>query len=149
MRSTILPAKTRRAFLEWAVREILDLRARGDVEAILASAGPDFVYSPCGEWSKAPYVPDRCDRVTFAEALRLFNVEYEVLDSKIHELLIEGDRVALDRIARTRIRGAGGVATVDAWDHFRFRDNQVIEFAAYLDTAKLLKLSEPAFGADG
>ena len=32
--------ETRRAFLEPAVREMLDLRAKGDVEAILAWAAP-------------------------------------------------------------------------------------------------------------
>ena len=91
--------ETRRAFLERAVREFLDLRAQGDVEAMLEWIAPDFVYNPCGAWSKAPYVPDRCDRVTFGEALRLFNVEYELLDSEIHELLVDGDRVALHRTA--------------------------------------------------
>jgi len=109
-------SETRRAFLKRAVREILDLRAKGDVEAIFVWGAPDFVYSSCGEWSKAPYVPDRCDRVPFGEALRLFNIEYEVLNSEIHDWL---------------------------------RGNQVIEFAAYLDSAKPLELSEPDFGADG
>jgi hypothetical protein len=36
--------ETRRAFLEWAVREILDLRAKGDVEAITVSPAPGAQY---------------------------------------------------------------------------------------------------------
>jgi ketosteroid isomerase-like protein len=144
-----LPGETRREFLERAVRAILELRSKGDVEAMLEWAAPDFSYRPLGEWSKPPYVPDQCDRRAFGEALRLFNIEYEVLDSEIHELLIDGDRVAAHRTARTRNRGAGATVNVDAWDVFRFRDNVVVEFAAYLDTATLLKLQGPAFSGMG
>ncbi len=136
---------TRREFLERAVRAILELRSKGDVEAMLDWTAPDFSYRPLGEWSKPPSVPDQCDRRAFGEALRLFNIEYEVLESEIHELLIDGDQVAVHRTARTRNRGAGVTVNIDAWDVFRFRDNVVVEFAAYLDTATLIKLVGPAF----
>ena len=54
-----------------------------------------------------------CDRETFAEALRLVNVEYEELDSEIHELLMDGDRVAVHRTIRMRNRGAGPAVSLD------------------------------------
>ena len=49
-----LTGETRRDFLKGAVRTILDLRAQGDVAAILEWTAPDFVYKPLGEWSKSP-----------------------------------------------------------------------------------------------
>jgi ketosteroid isomerase-like protein len=137
-------AESRRADLADTVRKLFDLRAQGDVEAILKWFAPDFIYEACGEWTRPPYVPRQCDRETFAESLRLVNVEYEELGSEIHELLIDGDRVAVHRTIRMRNRGAGSAVSLDEWDCFRFRERLVAEFAAYVDLAKLDGLEKQA-----
>lgn len=139
-----IAAEFRRADLADMVRKLFDLRAKGDVEGILEWFAPDFTYKACGEWTRPPYVPCQCDRETFAQSLRLVNVEYEELGSEIHELLIDGDRVAVHRTIRMRNRGAGAAVDLDEWDCFRFRERLVAEFAAYVDLAKLEKLERPA-----
>jgi ketosteroid isomerase-like protein len=139
-----IAAESRRAELADTVRKLFDLRAKGDVEAILKWFAPDFIYKACGEWTRPPYVPRQCDRETFAESLRLVNVEFEELGSEIHELLIDGDRVAVHRTIRMRNRGAGAAVNLDEWDIFRFRERLVAQFAAYVDLAKLGGLERPS-----
>ena len=139
-----IAAESRRAELADTVRKLFDLRAKGDVEAILKWFAPDFIYKACGEWTRPPYVPRQCDRETFAVSLRLVNVEFEELGSEIHELLIDGDRVAVHRTIRMRNRGAGAVVNLDEWDIFRFRERLVAQFAAYVDLAKLGGLERPS-----
>ena len=78
-----IAAESRRADLADLVRKLFDLRAKGDVEAILKWFAPDFIYKACGGWTRPPYVARQCDRETFAESLRLLNVEYEELGSEI------------------------------------------------------------------
>lgn len=137
-------AESRRADLADAVRKLFDLRAKGDIEAILKWFAPDFIYEMRGDWSRPPYVPRQGDRDAFAESLRLVNVEYEELGSEIHEFLIDGDRVAVHRTIRMRNRGAGPAVDLDEWDCFRFHERLVAEFAAYVDVAKLDALVKPA-----
>ena len=139
-----IAAESRRVDLAGVVRKLFDLRAKGDVEAILEWLAPDFVYKACGEWTRPPCVARQCDRETFAELLRLVNVEFEELGSEIHEFLIDGDRVAVHRTIRMRNRGAGPAVSLDEWDCFRFRERLVAEFAAYVDAAKLDGLEKPA-----
>jgi ketosteroid isomerase-like protein len=139
-----IAAESRRADLAGLVRKLFDLRAKGDVEAILEWLAPDFIYKTCGEWTRPPYVARQCDRETFAESLRLVNVEFEELGSEIHELFIDGDRVAVHRTIRMRNRGAGAAVNLDKWDCFRFRERLVAEYAAYVDAAKLDGLEKPA-----
>jgi len=140
----VIAAECRRADLADLVQKLFDLRAKGDVEAILERFAPDFIYQPCGDWSRPPYVPRLSDRAAFAESLRLVNVEFEELGSEIHEFLIDGDRVAVHRTIRMRNRGAGAAVSLDEWDCFRFRERLVSEFAAYVDVAKLDGLEKPA-----
>jgi ketosteroid isomerase-like protein len=139
-----IAAESRRADLADVVRGPFDLRAKGDVEAILKWFAPDFIYKTFGDWSRPPYVPRQCNRETFAESLRLVNVEFEELGSEVHEFLIDGDRVAVHRTIRMRNRGAGAAVSLDEWDCFRFRERLVAEFAAYVDVAKLDGLEKPA-----
>ena len=58
-------AESRRADLADAVRALFDLRAKGDIEAILKWFAPDFNYVMRGDWSRPPYVPRQGDRDAF------------------------------------------------------------------------------------
>jgi ketosteroid isomerase-like protein len=137
----------RREAQERTVRELFDLRAKGDIDAILERFAPNFVYNPRGDWSQPPFAPGPCDRETFAEAMRLVNVEYQELATEIHELLIDGERVAAHRTVKMRNRGAGAAVDIEELDVFRFRNGLVAEFACYVDAAKLAELEELGFVA--
>ena len=49
-----IAAESRRADLADLVRKLFDLRAKGDVEAILKWLAPDFIYQMWGGWSRPP-----------------------------------------------------------------------------------------------
>ena len=63
------------------------------------------------------------------------NVQYENLETKIYQLLIDGDRAVVHRTTTIRDRGASGTYTFDAIDFFRFRDGLVVEFSECADLA--------------
>jgi ketosteroid isomerase-like protein len=134
------------ACVERTVRDLTALRSRGDLPAILDRLAPDFVYSPLGDWTRAALQPGRCDRATFAEALRLMIIEFEDLGSELHELVVDGDRVAVHRTFRVRNRGSGAITHVDEWEHCRIRAGLIVEMACYIDATGATGLDWPAYG---
>lgn len=132
-------------WMEQRVHELFALRAKGDFEAMLAQYAPDFVYVPCGSWTRLPLMADRCDRATFAELLRLVIIEFEDLGGPIHELVVDGDRVAVHRTMRLRNRGTGGLAEVDEWVYLRIRDGLFVEMASYVDNLRAAKVAWPPY----
>ena len=135
-----------RAFVRRTFRDLVALRSKGDVAAILDRLTPDFVHNPLGDWTNAPLQPGPCDRAAFAEALRQVNVEFEDLGSEVHEQVVDGDRIAVHRTVRTRNRGSGANIEVDEWDHFRIRAGLVTELASYVDNSTAADLDWPAYG---
>ncbi len=134
-----------RTFMERLVRDVFLLRAKGDFEGMLGRLAPDFVYNPRGAWTKPPLMADRCDRATFAESLRLVNVEFEDLGGEIHEFLVDGDRVAVHRTIRIRNRGAGDVVHLDEWVCFRICAGLIVEMASYVDSARASGVEWPTY----
>ena len=130
-----------------AVRDFYALRAKGDFVAMLGRLAPDFVYNPLGTWTKAPLMADSCDRATFAESLRLVNVEFEDLGGAFHETVVDGDRIAVHRTIHARNRGAGDIARVDLWSCFRIRAGLVVELASYVDSARAAGVDLPPYAS--
>jgi ketosteroid isomerase-like protein len=135
-----------RAFVRRSVRDLMALRSKGDLPAIVDRLAPDFVYSPLGGWTKAALQPGRCDRATFAEALRLMVIEFENLGGELHELVVDGDCVAVHRTFRVRNRGSGAITHLDEWDHCRIRAGLIVEMACYTDATGATSLDRPAYG---
>ena len=138
-------AMRERRAMEGLARDFFALRAKGDFAAMLGRFAPDFVYNPVGTWTRAPLQEGRCDRATFAESLRLVNVEFEDLGSEVHELLVDGDRVAVHRTIKVRNRGAGDIAHVDEWLGFRIRSGLIVEMASYVDCARVSGIAWPPY----
>ncbi len=69
-------------------------------------------------------------------------VQFENLGSVVHDLVIDGDRVAMRRTSIIRNRGTGSSAEVDIADFIRFRDGLVVELTEIADSVALARLSE-------
>ena len=134
-----------RKWMEHEAGDLFALRAKGDFEAMLARFAPDFIYNPRGDWTRAPLMVGRCDRATFAESLRQVIVEFEDLGGPTHELVVDGDRVAVHRTIRLRNRGAGEIADVDEWVCLRIREGLIVEMASYVDNGKAARLEWPDY----
>ena len=124
-----------RELIEHRVRTLCELRADGDVPSMLEYAAPDVRCFLRGHWTLAIYPRPLIGKEEVAEAYRQLNIQYENLGSVIHELLIDGDRVALHRTTTIRNRGAGHIHTFDVINFMRFRDGLVVEFSEYPDFA--------------
>ena len=131
-----------REMIEHRVRILCELRADGDIPSMLEYAAPDVRCFLRGHWSLAIYPKPLVGKDEVAEAYRQLNIQYENLGSVIHELLIDGDRVALHRTTTIRNRGAGRIHTFDVINFMRFRDGLVVEFSEYPDYATREALAE-------
>jgi ketosteroid isomerase-like protein len=129
-----------REMIEHRVRTIFERRAAGDLPGIVEYAAEDILYNVQGEWTIYPFSRPIEGKALLAHALAVIEAMYENLGSAIHELVIDGERVALHRTSRMRNRGTGEVRSVDVCDFLRFRDGLVIEFAEYPDSAAIAKL---------
>lgn len=124
-----------REMIEHRVRTICERRAEGDVPGMLEYFSADIVCHTRGGWSIATFPRRLVGKAEVAEAYRLINIQYENLGSEIHELVIDGDQVALHRTITIRNRGAGQKYTFDVMNFARFRDGLVVELSEYLDVA--------------
>ena len=131
-----------RELIERRVRMFCELRADGDLSSMLEYAAADVRCFLRGHWSLAIYPWPLVGKEAVAEAYRQLNIRYENLGSIIHELLIDGDRVALHRSTSIRNRGGGQIHTFDVIDFIRFRDELVVEFSEYCDPAAFAALNE-------
>jgi ketosteroid isomerase-like protein len=131
-----------RELIEGRVRMFCELRANGDLSSMLEYAAPDVTCFMRGHWSLAVYPRPLVGKEAVAEAYRQLNIRYENLGSIVHELLIDGDRVALHRTTSIRNRGGGQEHTFDVINFMRFRDGLVVEFSEYCDPAAIAALNE-------
>lgn len=124
---------------EARLRRLIELRAAGDVDGLVAFAAPDIVFKT-GIGRAAPFHAEYSGIEACANLVRQVNINYENLGSRINRLLIDGDRVALHRTTRIRNRGTGRAVDVDMWDFVRFRDGLIVEFAEFPDTEAFARL---------
>lgn len=127
--------------MEALVHRLIDLRAAGDVDGLVAFAAPDIVFKT-GIGRAHPFHAEYRGVEACANLVRNVNVSYENLGSRLNKLLIDGDRIAIHRTARIRNRGTGRAVDVDMWNFVTFRDGLIVEFAEYPDTEAFARLDE-------
>lgn len=130
-----------RQAMETLVRRLIELRAAGDVDGLVAFAAPDIVFKT-GIGRAHPFHAEYRGIEACANLVRSVNVNYENLGSRLNKLLIDGDRIAIHRTARIRNRGTGRAVDVDMWNFVTFRDGLIVEFAEYPDTEAFARLDE-------
>jgi ketosteroid isomerase-like protein len=129
-----------REMIEHRVRTIFERRAERDLRGILEYAAEDIVYNVQGNWTLYPFSRPARGKAIFAQMMAMVDAMYENLGSTIHELVIDGERVALHRTSKMRNRGTGAIIAIDVCDFLRFRDGLVIEFSEYPDSAAIARL---------
>jgi ketosteroid isomerase-like protein len=127
--------------IERRVRALFHARKQGDSEGMLAEFSPNIVYEVVGSWDLYPFYGRREGIEAIRAMLLELAMEFENLGSTIHDILIDGERVAVRRTARLRHRGTNAIADVGIVDFLRFRNGLVIEISEYPDTATVGKLA--------
>ena len=126
-----------RALMEQRIRALLKMREDGDLAGLLSLAAPDIVYDIRGNWAAFPFSEPVRGKEMTAQALSMIAIHYENLDNVLHDIVIDGDRVALRRTATIRHRGTGKVGPVEISDFVRFRDGLVAELVENADPVAL------------
>ncbi|MDE3175954.1 MAG: nuclear transport factor 2 family protein [Pseudomonadota bacterium] len=122
-----------RALIRQRLEEMFALRAAGDIEGLMAYFAEEIVCFPKSDWGHARYPYTLRGKAAVREAFLLRQINYDILPSKIHRVVIDGDEAIVHRTGRLQSRGGGRIVTFDSVDLFRFRRGLLIEFNEFCD----------------
>ncbi len=114
-----------REMIEHRVRSLLEFKAVGAVEALAEFFSVDVVCQNRGKWSSTAFPRPIVGNAAVIREFKRLNMNYQNVDSEIHELIIDGDRVVLHRTATGRNRGSGRPYQFDTIMFLRFRDGLI------------------------
>lgn len=126
--------RTERETIVAQVETVLDSMQRGDLATTVKCFAPDVIYRG-GTCVMYPASMQGQGREGLAHTLRAIHVEYEILETTLLQLVIDGDRAGALRVSRLRHRGTGRTGIVHTWNFLRFRDGLISEFSEFPDTA--------------
>lgn len=102
-------------------------------------AAADIVFTG-GSWRYYPLNAPRQGKDACAQMANQVNIAFENMGSTINSLIVDGERVAMQRTAHIRNRGAGRTVSIEICNFLRFRDGLVVEFSEYPDTIAAAQL---------
>ncbi len=111
-----------RAFIASRLQAINDRLVARDLPGLLALFSDDVVFELIGNWSIFPSARRAHGKDAWARALATIYTELQNLGSTVHDVVIDGECVALRRTTRLRNYGTGRVGDVEIADFMRFRD---------------------------
>jgi len=138
-----LIAAVDRELIETRLHAYLDLQTSGaDLARLMADFAEDVDFELVGNWSLFPQAGRLRGKDALAQALTTIYTTVENLGSRLHDLVIDGDRVALRRTTRLRSYGTGRVGDVMIADFFRVANGLVVEFTEIVDSLAIAQLEE-------
>jgi len=136
-------ASVDRELLETRVHDYFELLAVGaDLVRLMEFFAEEVDFELVGNWSIFPQSGRLRGKDVLAQALIRIYTNVENLGSRLHDLVIDGDRVALRRTTRLRSYGTGRVGDVMIADFLRIRDGLVVEFTEVVDSLAIARLEE-------
>jgi ketosteroid isomerase-like protein len=124
------------------IHSMLDLCADGDLAGLMDYFSEDVTYQLIGNWNMFPFAKPVTGKAATAHALAAIFTHFESLGSTIHDMVMDGDRVALRRTTRLRNLGTGRSDDIAVVDFVRFRDGLVTELTELLDSLAMARLEE-------
>lgn len=131
-----------RELFETRIHMMLDLCSAGDMAGVLAFFSEDISYQMIGNWSMFPFPGPVRGKAAVTQAFGIIFTQFRSLGSDVHDIIIDGDRVAVRRITRLRHLGTGRSAGIAVVDFLRFRDGLVTELTELMDSLAMAQLEE-------
>lgn len=131
-----------RDLVQQRIQALFAKRTAGDMGKVLELLAEDVQFSVKGHWTAFPYPGPARGKTMVAEAMATIIVQYEHCGSAVHEMIIDGDRVAVRRTAKIRHRGTGKVGNIEIADFIRFREGLLLEWTEVVDSMALAQLEE-------
>ena len=108
-------------------------RVKGDIDRMAEMVAHDVVCFPPSSWTCARYPRELVGREAFREAFKLRHINYIVLQSHIHFILVDGAEAVVHRSVTLRERGGGPPHSFDVINFLRFRSGSIVEFVELPD----------------
>ncbi|MBR0649655.1 nuclear transport factor 2 family protein [Roseomonas terrae] len=119
------------------VRQLYDAYVGGDMATVMASLTDDVCWTSGDGPSAAPWCGCRNGRAGVEQYFAELAAKCSILDYRVGEIIVDGDRVAVTAVVRARYHHSGAEREVTKVDVIRMRDGQVAEFREYYDTAAM------------
>jgi ketosteroid isomerase-like protein len=132
--------KAWKEFLTQNLRAIGAATGRDDVAAALALFAPDVVYRGNG-WKGYRNV-DVKGLKALGDMIWAIVVEYEVISIDVRDPIVDGDRMAFDRVITLRSRGTGRAADISVCAFVRFHQGLIVEVTEMFDTLAIDSLND-------
>ncbi|MCW2273185.1 hypothetical protein GJ654_03625 [Rhodoblastus acidophilus] len=124
------------------IHEMLSLCSAGDMAGLMSFFSEDIACQMIGNWSMFPFPGPVRGKAAVTQAFGNLFTQFQSLGSEVHDIVIDGDRVAVRRTTRLRHLGTGRSAGVAVVDFLRFRDGLVTELTELLDSLAMARLEE-------
>jgi len=131
-----------RELFEARIHMMLELCSAGDMPGVVAFFSEDISYQLIGNWSMFPFPGPVRGKAATTQAFGIIFTQFQSLGSDVHDIIIDGDRVAVRRTTRLRHLGTGRSAGIAVVDFLRFRDGLVTELTEVLDSLAMAQLEE-------
>jgi ketosteroid isomerase-like protein len=131
-----------RALFDARIHQMLNLCSAGDMAGLMSFFSEDIAYRMIGNWSMFPFPGPVRGKAAVTHAFGNLFTHFQSLGSEVHDIVIDGDRVAVRRTTRLRHLGTGRSAEIAVVDFLRFRDGLVTELTELLDSLAMARLEE-------
>src|SRR5262249_42080157 len=132
---------TGRAHMEQTIRSLYAARARAELDGTLKDLAEDAVFSLNGRGTGVPAMSqDCCGKTAVRDVVEQLIRNWRFDHWKETSLRVDGDKLALHWTARVTFIPTGKSAAVDTVDLVTFRDDKIVEFRQFTDTAMIMSL---------
>lgn len=135
-------ASVDRELFKTRIYYMLDICSQGNIDGVIVYFAEDISYQMIGNWSMFPYSGPVRGKAAVKQAFAGIFTHFQSQGSTVHDLVVDGDRVAVRRTTVLRHLGTGRSDGVAVVDFVRFRDGLVTELTEVLDSLAMARLEE-------
>ncbi len=132
-----------RDILEKTLRDFLKCRAVSDFERYLTFLSPAVEITIVGDRKLHPYSGCYVGHEGALQLVRRIDVEFEYIESRIVDIVVDHDRAVVRRVKTMRQNGTREIRHLHMCTWVRFQNGLIIEIVEYSDTALTVFLSQP------
>ena len=124
-------------------------RGKGDLEGLMMTFHPQAVFTLVGDKEALDPAASVHGQDALRETLGGFIANFQFLERRILNELVEGDRAAVHSRLLVRYQPTNTTRTTDCLDLVRFQDGKIVELVEFADTALIRDMMAGALQGSG